>query len=395
MKAFVERGLLVACSAGSSFLAMPVQAQENRLAVAARVLETYETNQLRFGSARISGPKDNLSVAPGVTIDINRNFARQRVYVQGDALYVFNSRYRFLNRENLNFAGGAQLRYGPRCQVNPTATFFRAQSDLEDLAVIGSNTATVQDYGISASCPRPAGFYPTVAASVQRTDNTRRPERNQIVGDGRLGIAYRRPSLGEAEVFGQFFQISRNRFLPTATGDTRDRTDVKSVGFNWSRSVGTRFATQASIAYTKADPARGIRGFSGATYRGAVTYEPAPRLRFTAGFARAITARGNVGTSYYIIRTAEIGARAKVSARTSVGAGVEVARRQFRGEDTTFLAVGARGADRLYTLRGNVGYDLNRKVGLILSTRYRRRDSINDIYDYSSFATTLSASLRL
>lgn len=393
MKASVERGWLIACCAGTSLLAGAAQAQENRVKVAARVVETYDTNLLRFGGSG-AGPRDNTSVAPGVTVDINRNFARQRVYVQGSAEYVFNSRYRFLDRENLNFNGGAQLRFGPRCQVNPTAALFRAQSDLEDLGVISSNTVTVQDYSVGVSCPRPAGFFPTLNGAFQRTDNTRRPERNQSVTDGRFGIVYRRPSLGEAELFGQYFEIRRNRFLVVPGGDVRDKTGVKSVGVRLGRSVGTRVGAEALVAYTKADPASGVRGFSGATYRAAVTYEPAPRLAFTAGLSRAITARGNVGTSYYIIRAAELSARARVTARTSAGVRVDVAKRQFRGEDPTFFA-GARGSDRQYTVQGNVSYDLARSIGLDLTARYRHRDAANDVYDYSSFAATLGASLRL
>jgi hypothetical protein len=388
------RGWVVACCAGSLLSAVSAHAQENRVAVAARVVETYDSNQLRSGDQRVAGPKDNVSIAPGVTVDINRNFARQRVYLQGAAEYVFNSRNRFLNRESLNFTSGAQLRFGPRCQINPTAALFRAQSDLEDLGVIASNTVTVQDYSVTASCPRSAGFFPVVSGGFQRTDNARRVERNQSITEGRIGIVWRRPSLGEAELFGQIFEISRNRFLPLGTDTVQDVTDVKSIGVRLGRSVGTRIATEVLAAYTHADPAPSIRSFSGATYRGALTYEFAPRLGFTAGFGRALSGRGNLGTSYYIIDNAELRARAKLSVRTSAGAGVEVARRRFRGEDRLFLGTG-RETDRLYTASANISYDLARPVVLNLAARYRQRDAVNDIYDYSSFATTLSASIRL
>lgn len=388
------RGWLVAYCAGTSLGAVSAHAQENRVAVAARVVETYDSNQLRFGDQRVAGPKDNVSIAPGVTVDINRNFARQRVYLQGAAEYVFNSRYRFLNRENLNFTGGAQLRFGPRCQIKPTAALFRAQSDLEDLGVIASNTVTIQDYTVTASCPRPAGFFPVVSGGFQRTDNARRVERNQSITEGRFGIVWRRPSLGEAELFGRIFEISRNRSLPAGADTVRDVTNVKSVGVRLGRGVGTRIATEVQAAYTHADPALGVRGFSGATYRAALTYEFAPRLGFTAGFGRALSGSGNLGTSYYIIDNAELKARAKLSARASAGVGVEMARRRFRGEDRLFLGTG-RETDRQYTANANVSYDLARPVVLNLATRYRHRDAANDIYDYSSLATTLSASIRL
>ncbi|VWX53331.1 conserved hypothetical protein [Novosphingobium sp. 9U] len=374
-------------------MTVSVHAQENRVSVGARVVTVYDSNQLRFGDQRVDGPKDNTSIAPGATIDINRNFARQRVYLQGAAEYVFNSRYRFLNRESLNFTGGAQLRFGPRCQINPSAALFRAQSDLEDLGVVTSNVVTIQDYSISASCSRPAGFFPVVSGSIQRTDNARRTERNQTSKEGRLGIVWRRPSLGEAELFAQVVEIRRNRLLAAQTDFVRDTTNVKTLGLRLARSVGTRIATEVQAAYTHADPAPGIRGYSGATYRGQVTYDIAPRLGISANLGRALSGRGNLGTSYYVSDSAELKIRAKLSAKTSAGAGIEAAKIQFRGEDPIFTA-NRRGTDYRYTVSGNVSYDLARTIGLNLASRYRHRDANNGIFDYSSFATTVTASIK-
>jgi hypothetical protein len=385
--------LTACCYAGLSLVAVSVHAQENRIAIAARVVEGYDSNQLRLSDQRLAGPKDNITSAPGVTIDISRNFARQRVYLRGAAEYVFNSRFRFLNSENLNFTGGAQLRFGPRCQIDPTAALFRAQSDLEDLGVVASNTATFQDYSVSASCPRPAGLFPVVSGSLQRTDNARRTERNQTIEEARFGIVWRRPSLGEAELFGRVSKISRNRFLPAIGGPVQDITNVKSLGVQLKRSVGTRISAEVQAAYTHADPAPGIRSFSGATYQGSIRYEISPRLNFSTGLGRTLSGRGNLGASYSIMDNAEVRMSAKLSARTSVSAGAEIAKIQFRGEDILFAA-NPRGADRRYTASANLSYDLARPVVVTLGTRYRRRNSTNDVYDYSSLATSLTAAFR-
>lgn len=389
------RGTLLA-AAGAAAFPVAAQAQENRFDLSARVVETYETNVLRLRDERVSAPRDNLSLTPQLVVDYQRLFGRQRVYLNGTAGYVFNDRYRFLNREDLSFTGGAGLRFGARCQVNPQASLFRAQSDLDDLGALVSNTATIQDYTVEASCPREVGFYPVVAAGYFRVDNSEiRRQRDQSVVDGRAGIVYRRPSLGEVELFGQFIGISRNRRLPSEEGIVRDESDVTTIGLRLGRDVGTRVSASASIGYTSVDPkAPGIPGFSGLTYRGAVTYEPSPRLSFTAGFGRAVSARGNVGTSYFLTDTADLSARARLSARTTVGAGVALSRRDFRGEDQSFQ-FGPRGADRQFNARASVGYALSRPVSLDLSVRYRDRDADNDFYDFSSFAATLGASLRL
>lgn len=387
---------MLAGAAGAAALSPSAWAQENRFDLGVTVVETYDTNILRLGDERLDGPKDNLSLSPRVVVDYARRFGRQSVSLNGTAGYNFNSRFRALNREDVTFTGGSNLRFGPRCQVNPSASVFRAQSDLEDLGGVVANTVTIQDYSVQASCPRPAGFFPVVSAGLLRVDNSEiRRERNQSVFDGRAGVVYRRPSLGEAELFAQRIAISRARRIPTATGDVEDDSDVSTIGLRLGRGVGTRVSASVSAAYTKVDPkAPGVPDFSGVTYQGSVTYEPQPRLAFTASFGRSVSARGNVGTSYYLNTTAGLSADARLTARTTVGASVQIARRGFRGEDRSFQ-FGPRGTDRQVTTSANIGYAIARPIALTLSARYRNRNATNDFYDFSSFAATLGASLKL
>jgi hypothetical protein len=173
----------------------------------------------------------------------------------------------------------------------------------------------------------------------------------------------------------------------------QDITNVKSLGVQLKRSVGTRISAEVQAAYTHADPAPGIRSFSGATYQGSIRYEISPRLNFSTGLGRTLSGRGNLGASYSIMDNAEVRMSAKLSARTSVSAGAEIAKIQFRGEDILFAA-NPRGADRRYTASANLSYDLARPVVVTLGTRYRRRNSTNDVYDYSSLATSLTAAFR-
>lgn len=392
--------VVLACIAGGAGLCAPATAQENRFDLGVRVVETYDTNILRTSPARGDGPRDNLSISPQATLDYQRRFGRQSVFLNAAAGYNFNSRFRGLDRETIVLSGGSNLRFGARCAVDPAVTVQRAQSDLEDLGDTVVNTVTVADYSIQAACPRPAGFYPAVALGLFRVDNSAvRRERDQSVVDGRAGIVYRRPGLGEAELFVQILDISRNRRIPIDTGVgtdvRRDKSDVTTIGLQLSRGVGTRVSASASAGYTTVDAkAPGVPDFSGVTYRGSVSYRPAPRLGFTAGFGRSISARGNLGTSYYITTTADLGASARLTARTSAGVGVQLAKRRFRGEDAGFR-FGPRGDDRQVTATANVSYAISRPISLDLSARYRNRDADNDFYDFSSFATTLTASLKL
>ena len=374
----------------------PAVAQQNKFDLSARVVGLYDSNTLRFNSARFSGARNNYSVSPQLGIDYDRNFARQHVFVNGTAGYVYNSRFDFLNRELINLTGGANLRFGARCQIDPTITYFRSQSDLEDIGGAIRNTASIQDYAIEAACPRRVGLSPTIGGELYKVDNSSvRRNRDQTITGGRFGLSYRRPSLGDAELYVQVQSIDRARRFALPDGPTRDRSDVTAIGLRLRRSVGTRISADGSIAYTRVTAkASVVPDFSGLTYGASVTYAVVPGTRITGSFNRAVSARGNLGASYFIIRNATIKADARLSARTSVGAQVQLARRQFRAEDVNTL-FGPRGIDRQFTVSADASYRIARPLVLTAATRYRKRDSTNDFYDYSSFQAMLGAAFSL
>lgn len=388
----------IAATAGAVGLvvaAAPAQAQENKFDLSLAVVETYDTNILRLGEQRTNGPTDNLSMAPRLTLDYSRQLARQRIFANGYAGYVWNDRFRFLNRQDIALIGGADVRVGPKCRATIQGGFFQAQSDLEDLGVVISNVATTQDYSINASCPRPAGFYPLASAGYFKVDNQRRQERNQNTVDGRVGIGYSRPSLGTAQLFGAFSTIRRARVLTTPEGPIRDVTQVRSAGLRLARDVGTRIKASAEVGYTSADPASPQASpFSGITYAIDASYTPISRFVLSAGYGRSVSARGNLGTSYILRRQADFSARLTVSRKTSFGAGVQLSERDYRGEDPLFLAQ-PRGSDTQLTAQADVRYRLAQPITLELATRYRQRTAENDFYDYDSFSTTLRALLRI
>lgn len=375
--------------------AAPAQAQENKFDLSLAVVETYDTNILRLGEQRTNQPTDNLSMNPRVTLDYSRQLARQRIFANGYAGYVWNDRFEFLNRQDISLIGGADLRAGPKCRATVIGSFFQAQSDLEDLGVVTTNVATAQDYSINASCPRPAGFYPVASAGYFKVDNERRRERNQNVLDGRFGIGYARPSLGTAQLFGSFSTIRRARLIATPEGPIRDVTQVRSVGLRVARDVGTRIKASGEIAYTSADPASPLASsFEGVTYAVDASYTPISRFVLSAGVGRSVSARGNLGTSYVVREQADLGARLTVSRRTSLGASVQLSQRDYKGEDPLFLPQ-PRGEDTQLTAQADVRYRLAQPITLELSTRYRQRTAENDFYDYDSFSTTLRALLRI
>lgn len=389
----------IAAAAGAIGLAAvptTAHAQENKFDLSVGLLETFDSNILRFGEQRTNEPTDNVSIAPRVTVDYSRRLARQRLFANGYVGYVWNDRFQFLNRQDIALTGGADLRYGPRCRARTSVSFYQAQSDLEDLGGVIRNVATVQDYTIDATCPRPAGFYPVALGHYSQVDNSeRRRDRDQATREARVGIAYRRPSLGDAQLFASFAAIRRQRRVVTAEGPTQDVTQIRSYGVRLSRDVGTRIDASAQIAYTTADPQiETVPGFSGLTYSVDIAYRPVSRFSVSAGAGRSVTGRGNLGTSYVVRESADLTARLTVSPKTSFGAGVGLTRTQFQGEDAVFQGR-QRGASDQINVTANMRYRLAQPLTLEFATRYRQRDAENDFYDYDSFAATLSALLRI
>ncbi len=389
---------IVAATAGIMGLAAfapAAHAQENKFELSLAVVEVYDTNLLRINNDG-GGQTDNLSIAPRITLDYSRRLARQRIFANGYAGYAWNDRFTFLNRQDVAFTGGADLRAGPRCRAEVTGSLFQAQSDLEDLGEIIRNVSTAQDYSLRMSCPRPSGFYPAASAGFFRIENSeRRRDRDQSIIDARVGIAYRRPALGDAQLFGSLASIRRAREVLTPAGPAKDVTEVRSVGLRLSRSVGTRISAQVEVAYTDVAPQLpGVTPFAGITYSGEVGYKPVSRLGFSAGFGRSVAARGNVGTSYYLQQQASFGTNLTISNRTSVGADLKLAERTFRGEDPEFQ-LRPRGRDTQVTASANMRYRLLQPLTLELLTRYRKRAADNEFYDYDSFSATLSAMMRI
>ncbi|KQN76183.1 outer membrane beta-barrel protein [Sphingomonas sp. Leaf62] len=388
----------IAATAGAVGLVMaaaPARAQENKFDLSLALVETYDTNILRLGEQRTNQPTDNLSTAPRLTLDYSRQLARQRIFANGYAGYVWNNRFDFLNRQDIALTGGADIRVGPKCRATVLGTFVQAQSDLEDLGVVISNVATTTDYSIAASCPRPSGFYPIASAGYFKVDNERRQLRNQNIVDGRVGIGYSLPSLGTAQLFGAFSTIRRARVFDTPEGPVRDVTQIRSAGLRVGRDVGTRIKASGEVGYTSADPASPqATPFSGITYSINASYTPISRFVLSAAFGRSVSARGNLGVSYILRDQVDFGARLTVSRRTSFGASVQLSQRDYKGEDPLFVAE-PRLSDTQLNAQADVRYRLAQPITLELAARYRQRTAENDFYDYDSFATTLRAMLSI
>jgi hypothetical protein len=381
----------------SAVCGAPALAQENRLSISGNVNTGYDSNILRTNERAISeGPQPVYIVEPTLGIDYSRQFGRQRIFLDGTAGYSFHDRYKFLDRETVNLNSGANIRFGGRCQIDPTARLLIAQSDLENLGQPVKNTVKVQDYAVSAYCPNPVGLFPRVSGFLTKTDNSLvRRNRDQTVYGGEFAIVYRRPSLGDLEANYTVTKVDRFNRTDLTGFSVNDNTTVTNIGIGLTRSVATRLSGTVRVGYTHANPAsNAVSEFSGISWSASATYEPTPRIGVTLSGNRGISASGNTGSSYYVNTGANVSARYKVSARTNVSGNVGYSKRDYRGEDR-YLPFGQIGQDKVLSAGAGLGYRLNRRVGLDLRSQYRSRDADNEFYNYSTWSATLGVSVLL
>ena len=391
------RFVLIGAATVGMTVACPALAQENKIKLGVGLTTAYDSNLLRANDLRSGNPDSNIKTSPELQVDIARRFARQNLYLAGTIGYDFNSQYRFLNRESINLNGGAKLRFGARCAVDPTASLYIAQSDLEDLGGSVKNTVRVLNYAVDAACPRAIGLYPAFRATLSETDNSgTRISRNQTVYGGQVALAYRRPSLGQIEAYYTRTQVERQNRLDLNGLPIDASSTIQTVGVRIRRSVAARLRFDISAGFqilNSASPS--IPNFSGFNTDASATYDSSSRLRLSASVGRGVSTAGNLGTSYYINTSVGGSARYTLTTKTSLSASAGYSKRRFISEDQVFSRFGPRGSDEIVTVGALVSHRLTPRIGLDGSVRYRNRISENPFYSYDALQAALSISVAI
>lgn len=360
----------------------------DRLTVSPSFNMVFDSNVLR--RAQPDGvDTGNFRFTPGISLVLRRSLGRVAINVAGTAGYDFNSRYRFLNKERIDFSGGIRAPVGAICSANLTASYDQYQFDLGDVTLTQSSITRNQTYDLALSCNRSAGFSPVAGATYRTLSSSGSSLFDYTQVSERAGIAYAQPSLGTLTLTGTLSQLRRPNIIDVL--GINDDTNIRTLTLALDRAVSQRVQLSVGVGYTHASPARGgVSAFSGLSYNGRVNWNITPRIVMTGSAVRQVTNENGISATYVIRDDYQASASWQFSRASQVQLAAFRSHRDFRGESLTPTLIAIR-EDRTNGVSGNYHYDTARWLRLGLGVSHQWRTADNALYNYQS--TIVSGSI--
>jgi hypothetical protein len=288
---------------------------------------------------------------------------------------------------------GVNSRWG-RCRTGLEASISRRQSDLEDI-FLGpvDNAETAKAVLLSASCPRPAGVYPSARLAYRESDNSQalRQDADSNTMEAEAALNYGRPSFGEAALFAR---VGETRF-PNRTagvgfaGITDDRYQVRSVGLRYSRNLGSLIRGTASGEYTHVDRAGNQRGFGGFTYGATLQIRPLQRIRATIAAERAVEPSRRIGLSYSVNENYRGEVAYSLSPRVEFAAGGSIRNRNYEPAGPTVPLLLTR--EETNVLFASMRIGLHDRLALEFDAQREKRETNGPDFGYTSSRVGVTA----
>lgn len=365
----------------------------------------YDSNVFKVNrqSALPAGPLvDDVSISPGVNLDISLPIGRQRVFLSGFAgydFYVSNSR---LDRERIGLNGGADVRPFGTCVTTFVVDYGRTQGDLANgLSLFAvPNTEERVTLGADARCGGAIGLQPGVGYRHQRINNSNNVfQTNNSTSDTyTASLAYVRPSFGSLSIYGNY---SKGRFddrVPIAPGipvTLREGIETYGAGLRYERQIGARLRGWVSGGYTWVNPNVGGETFRGASYAAALDYQASERFALSFNAARTAELPNLINVLYAINDSFSLNGSYRLNPRISLNAGVNYQDRKLRASQALVGVPFVATSDELLQLSAGAGYDLGRRLRLNLGFTRQQRRSDNDFFRYNANMIQLGASYQL
>ncbi|MDB5714331.1 MAG: hypothetical protein JWO15_1728 [Sphingomonadales bacterium] len=372
----------------NSALSVIAAGNADRLSIAPTLNTVYDTNVLRRAQPK-GADTGNLRVTPGVSILLRRSLGRFALNLSGTAGYDFNSRYRFLNRSRIDFAGGVKAPVGAICTANFTAAYDQYQFDLGDVTQTVGTTTRNQNYDLALGCSRKAGISPVggvtyhtgTSGGISLYDYTQLSER--------VGLAYAQPSLGTVTLTAAASQLRRPNIVDTIGID--DSTNIRSLTLSLDRAVSQRVQLSVAVGFTEANPDRsGVSSFAGLSYNGRVNWNIVPLFSIAGSAARQVTSENGISATYVIREDYRLSADWQFSQASQVSLSASRVQRDFRGESLT-ATVQPVLSDRTSIVGAGYHYNTARWLRLGLGVTHQWRTADNRLYNYQS--TIISGSI--
>lgn len=365
----------------------------------------YDSNIYKVGRSAglVAGPRaDDITVSPGLNVDIALPLGRQRVFLAGYAGYDFYLRNSRLNRERIGLDGGATLRVVGSCSTTFTGGYARAQGDLANgLSLFAvPNTEQRVTVGVDATCGRETGLQPTIGYSHQTVDNSNASffTTNSATDSYRASLAYVRPSFGSLSVYGNYAvsnYTDRVPLLPGLPPTFREGITSYGVGLQYSRNIGARLRGSISGGYNWVDPKLGGQKFRGVNYAANIDYTASERLAFNLTAARSAELPNLINVLYSITDSFALNGTYRLNPRITLNFGASYQNRKFRTSEVLIGNPFNASRDELLILNLGAGYDLGQRLRLNAGFTHQQRRSDNDFFQYNANQVVIGASYRL
>jgi hypothetical protein len=295
----------------------------------------YDTNVARSSEAIAQArglEREDVRISPSLQLRVSQPAGPHLFSLTGVAGRDFHLRNSILGRENLQARAGVNSQWG-RCRTGLEGSISRRQSDLEDI-FLGpvDNAETAKGVFLTASCPRPAGLYPSARLTYQESDNSQvlRQDADSNTVEAEAAVNYGRPSFGEAALFARFGETRfPNRGPGTGFAGTDDQYQVRSVGIRYTRNLGSLIRGTANGEYTSVDRPGSRRGFQGFTYGASLQIRPLQRIRSTISAQRAVEPSRRIGLSNSVTKSFRGEVAYTLSPRVEFAAGGSIRDRNY------------------------------------------------------------------
>ena len=362
----------------------------------------YDTNLAQGGldQAKARGlRRSDIRVTPGVALTVVRPFGRNTLQATAFAGYDIYARNSSLNSERLGLNGEVGLNFGP-CLVNLRPSIVRQQSRFSEIYYINTpgidsirNRETVQVYGGDVRCGRAYGLRPLVGYEHSIGDNSNSLRRYSDYRGDRYyaGVGYNNPSLGNYSLTYEHNRLvypHRDSLLPASR--LLDRYSGETIRLEGERALGAVIKIKGSVAYYMIDPqTAAVPKFRGVGWQLSGTVSPVSRVSVNLVAEHRPEPSLGAEALYSIDSRYRVQATYAVTPRTSVFAGAEYNRRDYRG------ATGIYGLllteDRIARFNAGAALALTPRIKLTAEAGHERRNANGGIYDYSNSYVGLGA----
>lgn len=363
----------------------------------------YDSNIYKVNrrSSLVAGPvASDVSISPGVNLDVSLPLGRQRVYLAGFAGYDFFIENDRLNRERIALTGGADLRLIGSCVATGEFSYARAQGDLANGLTLFSVPNTEQRVTLlaDASCGSSVGLQPGIGYTRETIDNSNRTftATNSSSDSYRASLGYARPSFGSLSLFGTITDARYDDRVPLF-GTPTIGEGIKSyvVGLRYQREIGARLRGSISGGYNWVNPKGGGETFRGANYAVSLDYRASERLAVSLQAARAAELPNLINVQYAITDTFGLSGSYRLNPRISLTFASSYTKRNLRQSPSLINVPFAANRDELLQLTAGAGYDIGRKLRLNAGFTHQQRRSDNDFFRYNANQVSIGASYQL